>query len=309
MIGLGNIYDDYQMIPRWLLSTVAALFCWGLWAILPRFLGQWDTFTGGQIQAFSTLGMLPVMIALGFTRSVRNEIRNPRGTLLAVAAGTCGCIGNVLYYEILKAGEKATTVVPLTALYPLVTVLLAVPLLREKLNRTQLFGIVLAFVAIYLFNVQQTQGFLSRWLLVILVPILLWGVAGLLQKIATNHISGEMSTLWFLAASVPAAIFLFMREGSPSYYNAKELTIVLLIGFMFALGNYGILDAFAAGGKASIITPISGLYSMVSIPIAIIFLGERLGLRELLAIAIALAAIVAISLESKAEVTNEKISA
>src|ERR1041385_3625969 len=52
--------------------------------------------------------------------------------------------------EVFKSGEKTSTVVPLTALYPLVTILLAVPLLKEKLNRIQLIGVVLALAAIYL---------------------------------------------------------------------------------------------------------------------------------------------------------------
>lgn len=220
--------------------------------------------------------------------------------MFAFAAGFLGCAGNVVYYEILK-GEKATTVVPLTALYPLVTVLLAVPLLKEKLNRVQIGGIILALIAIYLFNVQQEKGFFTKWLLVVVIPVFLWGVAGLLQKISTNYISGEFSTLCFLAASIPATVILFVREPVTDSPGTSIHLLVALLGFSFAMGNLAILDAFARGGKASIITPISSLYSMVSIPIAIIFLGERIGIRESIGIVIALAAVAAISIESKAE--------
>ena len=84
-----------------------------------------------------------------------------RGALLALGAGTLTCLGNVAYYSVLNRGAKAATVVPLTALYPVVTVLLAVMILKERLNAIQIAGIVLSLIAIYLFNVQQEQGFLS----------------------------------------------------------------------------------------------------------------------------------------------------
>jgi transporter family protein len=290
------------MMPRWFISTLLALFCWGIWAVLGKVIG--DALTGAQTQALSTLGMLPVMLGLAFSKRLRNSGPIARGSIFALAAGLCGCAGNIAFYEILKK-DQASSVVPLTALYPLITILLAVPILKEKVNRIQFLGVILALVALYLFNVQQTHGIFSRWFLIVLIPILLWGVAGLLQKISTNYISGELSTFWFLAASIPAAVLLFIREPVTDSPGNKIHLLVFFIGFSFALGNWAILDAFASGGKASIITPISGLYSMVSIPIAIVFLHERIGAREMIAIAIALAAIVAISLESKPDIKNE----
>jgi uncharacterized membrane protein len=285
------------MIPRWFIATLLALFCWGIWALLGKVIG--DGLTGAQTQALSTLGMVPVMLGLAFSKRIRGSTAVARGSAFAFVAGLLGCAGNVVYYEILKRGDKASTVVPLTALYPIITILLAVLLLKEKVNRIQVIGIVLALAAIYLFNVQQDHGFFSREFFLVLVPILFWGIAGLLQKISTNHISGELSTLWFLAASVPATVLLLIREPLSANPTSKMWLLVALLGFSFALGNWAILDAFACGGKASIITPISGLYSMVTIPLAIILLHERIGLRESLGIVLALVAVVAISIETK----------
>jgi transporter family protein len=285
------------MIARWFIATLLALLCWGVWAVLGKIIG--DSFNGAQTQALSTLGMLPVMLGLGFSKRIRGSTNVASGSIFGFLAGILGCAGNVAYYEILKSGDKASTVIPLTAMYPVITVLLAVPLLKEKLNRIQFTGIILALIAIYLFNVQQEHGFVSRWLLIVLIPILLWGVAGLLQKISTNYISGELSTLCFLAASIPATVLLLVREPLSASPSSKLWLLVFFLGFSFALGNWAILDAFASGGKASIITPISGLYSMVSIPIAILLFGERIGQRESLGIVLALVAVVAISIETK----------
>src|SRR5437899_2421911 len=206
---------------RWLLWTLLAVFCWGIWALLGKLIGE--ALSPALTQALSTLGLVPVIVVLvascwyrqqqvgrprGIGRTLppdpdpRGEGGLPtaplqwnvhgsrrRGALLALGAGTLTCLGNVAYYGALNHGAKAATVVPLTALYPVVTILLAVMVLKERLNLFQIVGIVLSLIAIYLFNVQQERGFLSAWLLVALIPVVLWGIAGLLQKLATHNIS------------------------------------------------------------------------------------------------------------------------
>jgi transporter family protein len=49
-------------------------------------------------------------------------------------------------------GGKASVVAPVTALFPMVTVLLALIFLRERLGRVQCVGLTLAFLAIYLLS-------------------------------------------------------------------------------------------------------------------------------------------------------------
>ena len=70
------------------------------------------------------------------------------GILLALVTGVLGSIGNVAFYAALGQGGMASVVVPMCSLYPVVTVLLALLLLREKVNTYQRIGVVLAVVAI-----------------------------------------------------------------------------------------------------------------------------------------------------------------
>jgi transporter family protein len=58
--------------------------------------------------------------------------------------------------------------------------------------------------------------------------------------------------------------------------------------------------AFARGGKASIVVPLTALYPLVAIPIAVFALGERVGARESIGIALAAVAVVLLVLESPA---------
>lgn len=285
------------MIAPWLFWTLLTLGSWGVWALLSKLIG--DALSPGQSQALSTIGLAPVIIGLSLSKKLRVNAQRRRGIVLAFGAGVLTCIGNIAYYRVLNSGAKAATVVPLTAMYPLVTMLLAVLLLKETLNRIQVVGIVLSLVAIYLFNVQQEQRVPSTWLFVAMIPIALWGVSGLLQKMSTNTISGELSALWFLLAFVPVALFLVLREPLHSGIPPKTWFLVIALGLTFAFGNFAILLAFASQGKASIIAPLAGLYPLVSIPLAVLALGERIGPREWMAIVLALCAVAAISIETK----------
>jgi bacterial/archaeal transporter family protein len=279
-------------MPAWFAWSLLALVSWGVWAIVARVIG--DALSPAQSQALSTLGMLPIIAILPFIGRKQTS-RNPRkGVATALVAGILSCLGNVTYYHALNRGEKAATVVPLTAMYPLVTIVLAVFLLRERLSRFQLCGIAFSVWAIYLLNVSSPEAFFSPWMFYALLPVLFWGITGFLQKLSTNDIPGERSTLWFLVAFIPATALILWNEPVRAL-SIKIWLWVIGLGFFFALGNLAILLAFARDGKASIITPLTALYPLVSIPLAMTFLNETLSVREGLGILFALASVVALS--------------
>jgi bacterial/archaeal transporter family protein len=284
-------------MPPWLRWTFVALVSWGVWAIMAKLIGE--DLSGAHNQALSTLGILPIMLAMGFSRRLSTTGNRGRGISYALIAGAISCIGNVVYYHALSRGGKAALIVPLTALYPLTTILLATLLLKERLNRIQFTGALVSLVAIYLFNVQhEDEGFFSRWLLLALVPIGLWGTSGFLQKISTNYIPGELSTIWFLGAFIPFAVLFVLQTPLPAHITTKTWLLVIAQGFFLALGNLAVLAAFAAHGKASIVTPLAALYPVISVPIAIGFLGEMIGPREAAGILLALISVALLSRES-----------
>lgn len=286
------------MIPRWAYWTMLAWLSYGLWAILSRLFGE--ALSPAHGQALSTLGMLPVMAALALSRNGAATVprRWRRGVSLALLGGVVSCLGNIPYFSVLSSSAKAATVVPVTALYPLVTILLAVPLLKERLNRVQLLGVALSLIAIYMFNIHEERELFSAWLLVALVPAVLWGIAGFLQKLSTNDVSGGVSALWFLSAFVPVGVVILVRQPLPPGISWWTLWLVIGLGFTLALGNFAVLVAYGSNGKASIITPLVALYPIVSIPIAILLFGERIGRRESLGVTLAIFSIAMLSWES-----------
>ena len=290
-------------MPFWVIWTLLTLLSWGIWAILFRLIG--DEISPAHSQVISTLGIIPILAALWWIKDSASHSRRRRGILFALGSGILSCLGNIACYEALNSG-KAATVIPLTALYPVVTVLLAIPLLKERLNALQWVGIALSLSAIYsfsMFSVPAEGAELSRWtgagFLLPLAAIGLWGVTGLLQKASTNDVSARLSAIWFLAAFFPIAAMILAFDPLPTDISPGTWALAVAMGFMLALGNLTILLAFSCGGKASIIVCLAGLYPLASIPIAIVAFGERLGGRECLGIALALAAVVMLSLQSQ----------
>jgi len=71
------------------------------------------------------------------------------GITFGLLAGLGGCVGTILFYQLL-AREPASLVVPLTSLYPAVTVVLAAAFLHEELAPTRIVGIIFALAAVFL---------------------------------------------------------------------------------------------------------------------------------------------------------------
>jgi transporter family protein len=292
-------------MPRWLLWTVAAMLSWGVWAILAKVIG--NGLTGAQSQVLSALGFLPVILALCVSRKRLVRTGGRWGMFYALAAGAVSGLGNLPYYDLLSRGEKAAAVVPLTALAPLVTVVLAVVVSRERLGRIQLVGVALSLVAIYLFNVtsEYTEGnLLSGWLAYALIPMAAWGLAGFLSKLATGHLSGELAALLVLLGFVLVSGLMLIREPLPSEVSPRLWMLVFALGLTLAFGNYAVVVAYSTG-KASIITPLAGLYMLVSVPIAVSFLEERIELHEWISVGCAVAAVFALSMETALPTPHE----
>src|SRR5437870_173328 len=102
------------LMPRWLLWTLLAVLAWGIWALLGKLLG--GALSPAHTQVLSTLGLVPVMCALGLSRRLTVTGTRSRGSLLATVAGALTCLGNIAYYGALERGAKVATVIPLTAL-------------------------------------------------------------------------------------------------------------------------------------------------------------------------------------------------
>lgn len=136
-------------MPAWLVYTLLTALLWGVWGYEAKLLVDRASPYAGQI--LFTVGLaVPLAVVLWSRRRFSGE-RRGRGFFYAFLTGLLGGGGNVAFYMALGGGS-ASTVVPLTSLSPLVTVLVGVVFLKERLGGRQYAGLALALAAIYLLS-------------------------------------------------------------------------------------------------------------------------------------------------------------
>jgi len=139
----------------WLLWSLATIALWGAWGLVSKVASEGvDAYVN---QLLYTVGLAPLMVFVAWNvwkRSAKESVEaRRRGVFWAFLTGILGGVGNLAFFEALVKGGKASIVAPVTALFPMVTVVLAMLFLKERLGRVQWFGLALAFVAIYLLSI------------------------------------------------------------------------------------------------------------------------------------------------------------
>jgi drug/metabolite transporter (DMT)-like permease len=261
-------------------------------------------------QILFTFALVPSVIFAGCSKNVRIGTNKPLGLFWGFVSGLIAAAGNIFFYLALEAGAETAIAVPLTNVYPLVTIFLAYFWFKERLNLVQGAGILIAVAAIILLsgeakNLGDPLAILRRigltpWMLYSLGAMVCWGVFSATQKVSTNHVSAELSYLAWCAAFVPIAVWIVATKPLNWAMSAPMVWSGLAAG---ALNSFGVIAAFAAyryEGKAAIVTPLAAaLQPIVTIVLALIFLGEKVGLLEGAGIALAILAAVALSWETK----------
>jgi len=136
-------------MPAWLGYSLLTVLLWGLWGFESKLLIERTSPFNAQV--LFTFGMLaPAGLALVSRNRFAGTARL-RGFGFAVLTGLLGGLGNMAFYTALVDG-RTSVVVALGALSPLVTVLLAVAVLKERIAARQRGAIVLALAAIYLLS-------------------------------------------------------------------------------------------------------------------------------------------------------------
>lgn len=132
----------------WLGFSLITVGLWGLWAFFSKMATQ--HLPPAAVYLVSGVGHLVIIGYLGLTGGWVIPWQ-PVGLVTAVAAGLCTALGVLCFFKAL-AGGASTLVVPLTALYPVVTVVLSRLFLQESLTPRHLAGIALALVAGWLLS-------------------------------------------------------------------------------------------------------------------------------------------------------------
>jgi len=123
---------------------------WGMAAIFDKLaLGKTSPFSGMMVRQFILTGIL-LAVGIGSGRLGSMGAMDLRTMVLFGLSGvTGGVLGLWTYYHALKLGG-ASLVVPITATYPLITVLFSWLILQEGLTVSRILGTGLIVIGVWL---------------------------------------------------------------------------------------------------------------------------------------------------------------
>lgn len=142
------MYCNLNMKNTYFLIFIATFF-WGLWGFFGKLaankIGVQASFWNGITLA------LVIIIYLLLTNQLLPIKSSSSGILFALSAGIASGLASVVFYILLEK-SPAGYLVTLTALYPLVTIILSVIFLHESLSSTRIIGFIFALIALFFLN-------------------------------------------------------------------------------------------------------------------------------------------------------------
>lgn len=127
----------------WYFYAVMTVVTWGLWGVFSKLASNYTK--PRQALLFQTVGVIAFALLVLVLENFKIEW-NLAGFSWAALGGFFAFVGFLTFFAALEKGS-ASTVVTLSALYPLVTILISIAFLHERLTTRQGVGIALALVA------------------------------------------------------------------------------------------------------------------------------------------------------------------
>jgi len=294
--------NGYFKKRLWLLYTILAALSWGFWGILTKFISsEISPFNTHFLFAAGMLFTLPFIV-----RKCKAKEVNRKGMMWGIGAGIIAVCGNVSVYHSFRMGGLAAVVIPLTNLYPLITITFALLMFKEKLHWKDIIGILIVIPSIIILSGQsqlftepsaffQNVG-LKAWILFALIALLLFGLFSASQKITTRFISAEWAYVSFIVSSLLVSIGLLAFGLIGFDFSSHTFLIGSLAGALDGLGVLFIYSAYRAFGKASQVSSIASvMHQVFTVFLAFIFLKERLDVNAMIGIVLAICGTVFLS--------------
>jgi len=260
----------------WLLYALSTTALWGVWGAfieIPEKAGFPATL------GYSAWALTLIPVALVALKIIGWKLdRDRRFVFLGLGAGLMGCGGQLILFQCLRMGP-AYIVFPIISLYPVVTIILSVVILKERASKRSWIGIILALISIGMLSYQPPENSVARgylWLLLAMIVFIMWGIQAFIMKFASdnnreNTMQAESVTFYTMLSAVlliPVALLMTdftsnINWGFSGVYSAGLIQSLNAIGFLFF--------AYAIRyGKAIIVVPMMSLAPVVTVIISLI---------------------------------------
>jgi drug/metabolite transporter (DMT)-like permease len=247
----------------WILYASLLVLFWGVWG---AFSSEPNSRYGYPNEMIYIIWAFTMLIPAYFAMRGNRFDRRPVAAMYGLIAGLTGAGGQLLLFQALSDGP-AYLIFPLVSLSPVITVLMATVLLRERITRLAVVGVVAALVAIVLLSIPSGSGDSDShgpWLLIAILVCVAWGVqAFCMRKAALVGVNDATTFGWMTISGlllVPVAFALMGGLPSGAPWQAPALTAVTQV--LNAVGALFLVMAFSRG-KATVVAPVTNALAPV----------------------------------------------
>ena len=135
---------------RTFLIALLSLVSWGVGSFVAKLA---TNRIGEKTLFWDMLGYAPMVFIYCFLAFKTKDlfVANKAGIFFGLLVGVIGSLGFISFY-ILLTRKDASSAVPLTALYPALTAILAFIFLKEQVTIAKVIGIILSAIALFLLS-------------------------------------------------------------------------------------------------------------------------------------------------------------
>jgi drug/metabolite transporter (DMT)-like permease len=246
---------------NWLLYALVTTVTWGIWGAFSEIPVKQFNFPSTMVYVVWAISMVPcAFVALkniGWKLDVRKKT-----VWLGLATGFLGAGGQLILFQALKQGP-AYIIFPIVSLSPIVTILLSVIFLKEKVKGWSWVGIALAVVTLFCFayqgggNGHAVHGY--GWLIIAILVFIAWGVQSFIMKVANNYTPDAESIFVYMAITgvvlIPVAL-LMTDFSKPINWGFTGPYLTFIIQILNAIGALYLVYA-TRYGKAMVVSPLA----------------------------------------------------
>jgi drug/metabolite transporter (DMT)-like permease len=248
----------------WLVFVIVHVIFMGVWGAFIE-IPEKNGFPATLGYVVWSITMIPAsIVALKFNNWKIDFSRKAMG--LGLLTGLLGAAGQLILFFTLRL-VPAYLVFPVISLTPVVTVLLAALVLKERTRIMGWIGIGVAILAIFFLSYTpagsgNSSGYL--WLLLSMLPLVAWGVQGFVMRWANNVTNAESIFFYMMISSIMLSpVALLMTDFSkPINWGFNGPWLAAIVQVLNAIGALCLVYAFRYG-KAIIIAPMTTALSPV----------------------------------------------
>jgi uncharacterized membrane protein len=295
--------------PWFIYALITTLF-WGVWGAFAEFPTR-HGFPDTLVYVVWTVTMIPPAL-YAMQRVGWRVQRNGKSVLLGSLIGFTGAGGQMLLFHAVHTGPTYL-IFPVIALSPVVTIGLSMAFLRERVTKVGALGVLLALIALPLFNyspageVGASQG--VTWFIYALIVLLAWGVQGYFMKLANNTMDAENIFLYMTITSlllVPIALWM-TDFSTPINYGWQGPGLAAITQILNAVGALTLVYAFRYG-RALVVAPLANAGApMITAIVSMIILGVMPNSVTIIAIVLAFLAAALLAIEPEEKLVEQPV--